>query len=117
MNLMPINPDFIPFFQGVRPFLGTKGKNLTDITLNFVNLISSKEGQETLKIMSNTINPTDQSIDDVSPLQYAFLLFLILILLILSSGYLMSKTSAGEERVALEEAVVPGEVITDDVIS
>ncbi len=87
--MMPVtvDPNVIPLLQGVKPYLGSKGQNLADSVLSFLRLISSQAGQETLKVFSTSMNPEiGTQADGAWSLNYAFTLFLILLLLVLSSN-------------------------------
>ncbi|KNZ70675.1 hypothetical protein Tfer_0353 [Thermincola ferriacetica] len=90
MSSSPLNPNLVPFLQGLKPFLGPKGQNLTDITLNLLKILSSQTTQETVQMLNEAVNKNSSAAQGVaSPVDYAFTLFLILILLILSSNVLI----------------------------
>lgn len=98
MNNLPINPNVVPLLQGLRPYMKSGPKLVTDGVLHLVQMLSSSHGQEAVKAISNALTAPgkDHKIITVNTvagpvtfsLNMAFVLFLILILLILSGNLL-----------------------------
>ncbi|PKM80332.1 MAG: hypothetical protein CVU89_14035 [Firmicutes bacterium HGW-Firmicutes-14] len=98
MSNLPIDPNLIPLLRGVHPYLGSKGKVVTDSILSLVDVVTSPHGQnaaETISRAFTTYGVNDRMITVNTrkgpvtlSLNNAFTLFLILILLILSGNLL-----------------------------
>ncbi len=123
MDFQPINTNVIPLLQGLKPYLGTKGKIVSEGLSSLVNLLASEHGQEAVKTMSKALTVTGKG-DKVftvntpgGPVSFslgiAFTLFLILILLILSGSLLaLSPGFYGENSAIGGEAPMVSEETT-----
>lgn len=102
MNSLSIDPETVKLIQMAAPFLGQTGLALTDGFLRSVELLTSNAGQEWLKSLSRVANLGGRGGKSL-PLHSAsgpadinlnlpFILFLIFILLFLSSGSMNTST-------------------------
>ncbi len=91
-------PNIVPLIQGVKPYLNTHLQTTADGVLSLINLLSSPPGQETVKAVSKLFSlpskNTGITVYSVNGpvtlnINYAFVLFLILILLIFSGSFLL----------------------------
>ncbi len=98
MSLSPFNPHVVPLLQGVKPYLGTQGQSFTDGILSLINLLASQPGQQAIEAVSKLFLLPGRPGKEITVhtasgpitlnLSSAFTLFLILILLILSTNTL-----------------------------
>lgn len=92
MTNLPIDPNLLPLLDGVRPYLGAKAQGYTDMFKSMVKLLTSNSGREVITTMSRMLNPgqtvTAEGVlqGPVTGMNFAFALFLILILLLFASG-------------------------------
>lgn len=107
MGSSPFNPNVVLLLEGLKPFMRTEKRELTDGILSVINLIGSQHGQEAAQAISKmlllpcppgkgvTVNTVAGPI--TLNLGSAFLLFLILILLILSGNLLAIGSTSVQE--------------------
>lgn len=98
MDLQPIDSNIIPLLQGLKPYLGNRGKVLAEGVSSLVNLLTSHHGQEAVRSVCNIFTANGQrdkivTVDTAAgpvslSLSMAAVLFLIFILIILSGNLL-----------------------------
>jgi len=98
MSYVPFNENIVPLLNGLKPYLSSKSKIVTDGILSLINVLGSHPGQEAIKAVSQVFTTSGKNdrvitVNTVSgpvtfSLGLAFTLFLILILLILSGNLL-----------------------------
>lgn len=92
MSNLPIDPNLLPLLDGIRPYLGTKARNYSDMLSSMVKLLTSNSGREVITTMSRMLTPAPNVTAEAvqaAPIpgpNMAFSLFLILVLLLFASG-------------------------------
>ncbi len=118
MNRLSVDPNVVPLLQGLKPFLSSRSQVITDGILSVVQLLTSQHGQEAIQAVSKIFaaadkrdkKPTVQETGDghvISPVNMAFTLFLILILLILSGNLLALNSHIHGASADYSEQTVP----------